>query len=383
LRVTFRLTAAEFWFRTGAREKVTHRLDGIWRFSCMRERLPSPLSVAERAMIIYTPPTPPKSIPVIDLAGMSEMTSIARADAAAAIHRACRETGFFYIANHGVSAGLIAGQFAAARRFFDLPLAEKTRLHMKQSPTTAGYEPVGGQILDSQDANSEKAPPDLKESFYCGRDIADDHPYALKKWRGLGHNQWPDLPGFREQTTAYYAALCDLGDHVLSLVAQSLELSPDWFAPHFEWPGATLRFIKYPPQPVAAAYNQIGAGAHTDGGGITLLAQDASGGLEVQTVAGDWIEATPIPGTFVINLGDLMARWTNGIYNSNMHRVKNNRGGSDRYSLPFFYSPRADAVIEPIPTCVTPEHPRKFETCTSSQHMLEMFRRSYGYAPTA
>ncbi len=334
-------------------------------------------------MIIYTPPKPATSIPVIDISGALTRDDDARAAAAQAIHRACRETGFFYIAGHGVPADLVAAQFAAARAFFDMPLDDKLAIHMKKSPTTAGYEPVGGQILDSQDATAEKAPPDLKESYYCGLDLPDDHPWAMKKQRGLGHNQWPDLPGFRAQTMAYYSAMRALGDEVLSLIALSLELPEDWFRPHFDWPGATMRFIKYPPQPANAAYNQIGAGAHTDWGGVTILAQDDAGGLEVRNIAGEWLEATPIPGTFVINLGDLMARWTNRVYLSNMHRVKNNMSGGDRYSLPFFYSPRGDAVIEPIPTCVNAQYPRAYAACTCAEHMLEMFRRSYGYLPAA
>jgi isopenicillin N synthase-like dioxygenase len=334
-------------------------------------------------MIIYTPPASPTSIPIIDLKRTFAPDSEVRADAAAAIHRACRETGFFYVANHGIEDDLVSAQFAAAKQFFDLPLETKMRIHMKLSPTTAGYEPFGGQTLDSQDKDAEKAPPDLKESFYCGLELPDDHSVALKNWRGLGHNQWPDLLGFREQTIAYHTALQSLGDHILALIAQSLDMPSGWFAPFYEWAGATLRFIKYPPQSANAVFNQIGAGAHTDWGGITILAQDALGGLEVQTVSGDWIEARPVPSTFVINLGDLMARWTNGVYSSNMHRVRNNRSIGDRYSLPFFYSPRPDAVIEPIPTCVTMDHPRRFETCTSSEHILEMFRRSYGYAPAA
>lgn len=328
-------------------------------------------------MIIYTPPASPTSIPIIDLDGTLAPNSQARAVAAAAIHRACRETGFFYVSNHGIKDALVSAQFVAARQFFDLPLETKMRMHMKSSPTKLGYEPIGAQILDSQDKDAEKAPHDLKESFYCGLELPDDHPVARKNWRGLGHNRWPDVPGFRDQTMAYHTAMQGLGDQILALIAQSLDLPAAWFAPFYEWGAGVLRFIKYPPQPANAAFNQLGAGAHTDWGGITILAQDDLGGLEVKTVSGDWIEATPVPGTFVINLGDLMARWTNGVYSSNMHRVKNNRSIGDRYSLPFFYSPRADAVIEPIATCVTAEHPRRFETCTSSEHILEMFRRSY------
>jgi isopenicillin N synthase-like dioxygenase len=174
----------------------------------------------------------------------------------------------------------------------------------------------------------------------------------------------------------------DERDRLLALIALSLELPEDWFCAYYDLPVTTLRLLKYPPQPASAAANQLGAGAHTDWGGITLLAQDSSGGLEVRNAAGDWIEATPIPGTLVINLGDLMSRWTNGLYNSNMHRVKNNKSGADRYSIPYFYGPRPDAVIEPMPTCLSADNPPRFATCTAAEHVNEMFRRSYGYAPT-
>jgi isopenicillin N synthase-like dioxygenase len=333
-------------------------------------------------MIIYSPPQRPKAIPVIDLSGAFSASTGDRDAVAGAIHRACRETGFFYVANHRVPQALVDAQFAWARRFFDLPPEEKLAVDMKRSPTTAGYEPIGGQWLDSQDVNAEVAPPDLKESFYCGMELPDDHPWAVRRLRGFGHNQWPTkLPGFREQMLAYRVAVSALGDLILSLLALSLELPFDWFAPYFDMPVGTLRIIKYPPQPADAAANQIGAGAHTDWGGITILAQDDVGGLEVRNGAGDWIEAVPLSGMFVINLGDLMARWTNGIYNSNLHRVKNNRSGCDRYSVPYFYGPRPDAVIEPMPGCVNDEHPRRFPACTASEHLNEMFRRSYGYTP--
>jgi isopenicillin N synthase-like dioxygenase len=333
-------------------------------------------------MQIYTPPQRPKSIPVIDLSGTSSSPTHIKV-VAEAIHRACRETGFFYVSNHGVAQDLIAAQFAWTKQFFDLPAEEKLALHMKKSPSASGYEPIGGQQLDSQDTSAETAPADLKESYYCGMELAKDHPWTARSIRGFGHNQWPEqLPGFREQMLTYRAAMSELGNHLLSLLALSLGLPPNWFVPYFDMPVGTLRLIKYPPHPSDAAANQLGAGAHTDWGGITMLAQDDVGGLEVRNAAGDWVEARPLPGTFVINLGDLTTRWTNGIYNSNMHRVKNNCGRGDRYSVPYFYGPRPDALIEPIPGCVDAEHPRRFTTCTAAEHVNEMFRRSYGYAPS-
>jgi isopenicillin N synthase-like dioxygenase len=328
-------------------------------------------------MQIYVPPKAATSIPMIDIGGRSA------ADVAAQIHRACRETGFFYVAGHGVDRRLRDAQFAFAKRFFDLPLEQKMALNMKKSVSAAGYEPVGGQVLDSQDATAPAAPPDLKESFYCGAELADDHPYVIAGKRGYGRNQWPaGLPGFRERMIAYGSAMRALGNRVLALMALSLDLPEDWFASYFV-AGGNLRLIRYPPHPANAAFNQLGAGAHTDWGGITLLAQDDIGGLEVRNVAGEWIQAKPIADTYIINLGDLMARWTNGLYNSNMHRVKNNSSGQDRYSIPFFYSPDPGALIEPIPTCIDDDHPRRFPTCTAEEHTAEMFKRSYGYAPGA
>jgi isopenicillin N synthase-like dioxygenase len=332
-------------------------------------------------MLIYQPPKKADQIPVIDLApSFLEGRDGAKA-VAWEIHKAARENGFFYVGNHGVSPALVSGQFAWAKRFFDLPIEAKLSINMKLSPTTAGYEPVGGQQLDSQDAKAKKAPPDLKESFYCGMELPDDHPWAIKNLRAFGHNQWPLLPGFREQTLTYWDAMRRLADHLMSLMALSLDLPSQWFGSHFDIPGGTLRMIKYPPHPENAEFNQIGAGAHTDWGGITLLAQDDVGGLEVRNAVGDWIAAPPIADTFVVNLGDLMSRWTNGVYNSNMHRVRNNDAGRDRYSIPFFYTARPDAIIEPIPGCVTDEFPRRFETCTAYEHTQEMFKRSYGFDP--
>jgi isopenicillin N synthase-like dioxygenase len=329
-------------------------------------------------MIIYTPPQTLDSVPVIDLATGD------RAALAAAIGDACRNIGFFYVVNHGVPQRLIDDQFAWTERLFALPMAQKMAIHMRNSPTTAGYEPIHEQRLDSQDATAEAAPPDLKESYYCGMDVPDGHAFARRRVRGIGHNQWPaSLPGFREQMGTYHATLRELSDRLLELIALSLGVEETWFRPFHDWPGAVLRLVRYPPQPASADYNQIGAGAHTNWGGITLLAQDDLGGLEVRNAAGTWVEATPVPGSFVVNLGDLMARWTNGIYSSNMHRVKNVSPDRDRYSVPYFYSPRFDAVIEPVPTCVGPGQPARFATCTASEHMDEMFRRSYGYAATS
>ena len=168
---------------------------------------------------------------------------------------------------------------------------------------------------------------------------------------------------------SYQAAMRKLGDRVLSLLAASLDLPENQFAPYYDIPMPNVRLLKYPPQPHDAQFNQIGAGAHTDWGGITLLAQDNLGGLEVVNVAEEWLEATPIADTFVVNLGDLMARWTNGLYKSTMHRVRNNKSDRNRYSIAFFYSPRPTAVVECLPTCTDAGRPAQFPPCTVREHL--------------
>lgn len=335
-------------------------------------------------MIIYEPPAPATSVPVIDLSDIASPDEGARKRIAREIHVACRTIGFFYVTGHGVPSDIIARAFDVTVDFFDLPINAKNAIDMRNSPAQSGYEPIAAQTLDSQDSSAEAAPPDLKESFYCGLELTLDDPLSLKKLRGYGHNQWPaQMPEMKETLVDYYAQMTDLGHRILSLIALSLELEDSWFEPFFNPPAATLRLIKYPPQPPHAAFNQIGAGAHTDWGSVTILAQDNSGGLEVRNLAGDWIDAPPVKDAFVINLGDLMARWTNGVYSSNMHRVKNSRSGADRYSIPFFMSPRPDARIDPIPGCVSVDRPQRFASCTSAEHLNEMFRRSYGYSPNA
>jgi isopenicillin N synthase-like dioxygenase len=334
-------------------------------------------------MIFYEPARTPDHIPVIDLSPSLGFDPVGQDEVARQIHKACRETGFFYVSHHGLPQALIDAQFDWAARFFALPLEQKLAIHMKNSPSASGYEPIGGQTLDSQDATADMAPPDLKEGYYCGMEQAGSAPDASAT-ATLAANQWPaGLPGFRDQMLGYTVAVRRVADHVVRLLARSLDLPAGWFDPFFAKPTMTLRLIKYPPHPADALDNQLGAGAHTDWGGITLLAQDDAGGLEVRNADGHWIQAPPIPGTIVVNLGDLVARWTNGVYASNMHRVRNKSSSAARYSMPFFFGPQPDSVIEPIPGCAGADRPRLFATCTAAEHMNEMFRRSYGFSATA
>ena len=237
---------------------------------------------------------------------------------------------------------------------------------MSQLPrgTMRGWDPMLTQVLD------EGTPGDLKESFYLGLEHGQN-----------AANLWPQgVPGFRGALQAYHAPLCELGRELMRLIALSLSLEEEFFDDAFRDPSATLRLLRYPPQPQDAQENQLGAGAHTDYGAITLLAQDECGGLEVENAAGEWLRATPIPGTFVINLGDMIKRWTNDLYHSNMHRVYNTSAARDRYSMALFFNPDPRTRVECVPTCWPERGSPSYPPCTAGEHVAELIRRSYAAA---
>jgi isopenicillin N synthase-like dioxygenase len=245
--------------------------------------------------------------------------------------------------------------------------------NVKLAATLRGYEPAGVQALDPD------TPPDLKEGFSIGIERGPDHPLVVAKVPRHGSNLWPNnADAFRNTTETYFAAVLDLGAHLMRLVAESLELPAAFFDEHFVEPNATLRMLHYPPHPAGAAANQLGCGSHTDWGAITLLAQDDCGGLEVQTPDGQWVRAEPIKNTFVVNIGDLLARWTNDLYKSTPHRVLNNVSGRDRYSLAAFYDPAYRAEIKCLPSCLRDGASPLYEPCTAGEHIQQMYFRTRG-----
>lgn len=323
-------------------------------------------------MIVYETPKVASKVPVIDLGASCDWPKDVWERAATELRTASREIGFFYVADHGVQQSLIDAELAAARAFFAQPLEAKMAIDIGRSTNMRGYEPIGLQTLD------EGSAPDLKESLMIGRDLGPDHPWVRAGVAYEGPNQWPELPGFREQANAYLDAIMDLGRRLGALIARSLDLPDDFFAMALEEPSCTTRMLRYPPQREVAA-NQIGCGAHTDWGFITILLQDDVGGLEVQNLANDWILAPPIPGTFVVNLGDMIPRMTNGYYRSTPHRVLNNRSGRDRYSVASFFNPPYSHTVECVPSC-RPENGHVLPPITFAEHIQHMFQLTYGRA---
>lgn len=282
---------------------------------------------------------------------------------ARAVREACEGPGFFYLAGHGVPPSEIEAIFAASRRFFALPLEE--RLKVKLTPKqNRGYQPLGSRMYsDKADA------PDLNESFKYQRELPADDPDILNGNRVHARNRWPEgLPGWREVLIGYYDQMERLTDALLGAFALALDLAEDYFAAFFRKPLTQINLLHYPPHPPLAPGRQFGLRPHSDTTAFTILAQGDVGGLQVEH-DGEWIEVPPIAGTFVINIGDMMARWTNDRFASTPHRVVN-RSGLERYSVPFFAIPDFDAVVACLPSCMGPGRPAKYPPLKVGDFML-------------
>jgi isopenicillin N synthase-like dioxygenase len=313
-------------------------------------------------------------LPVIDLSGLSSRSLSDRQTVASALRAACLKNGFFYAANTSISTAETDGVLAAAAEFFALPDEVKLAVTKDNSPCGRGYERMGGQKLEAG------AQFDRKEGFVLGTDLPPDDKRVLAGWPQHGSNQWPDgMPAWRATLEAYHAKLVALAGTIMCGLALSLDVAEDYFADCVRDSIATLRLLHYPPQPANAGADARGAGAHTDWGAITILLQDGVGGLQVHDGGDNWIDAPPIPGTFIINLGDLVPRWTNGLYRSTMHRVIN-KSGRERYSAAFFFDGRGDYVSDVVPTCIAPGEAPKFAPLSVNEHLAEMFRLTHAAA---
>ncbi len=282
------------------------------------------------------------SIPLIDFAPFLGGEAAGRRRVADAIGRACRHTGFFYIVNHGISGACVDALIRQTYRFFRQPLEDKMRVDIDRIQRHRGYVPQGALYADVN------AHPDVQEGYEVSLELPADDPDYLAGNIMLGPNVWPgNLPGFREAVYGYYEAVLGLGRELLRAFELTLGLGDGWFADKTDRPMGQLRLIHYPSQDGPVDPGRIGIGAHTDYECFTLLLQDDVGGLQVGNRAGHWIHATPVPGSIVVNIGDMLMRWTNGEFVSTPHRVIN-RSGRERLSFPFFFGANHDCVVSPL-----------------------------------
>jgi isopenicillin N synthase-like dioxygenase len=312
-------------------------------------------------------------IPVLDVSAIHGTDKTALNQLAKEFRQAYGATGFGYICNHGVDEALIERVFAASAKFHAMSNDQKMQVELNDNHR--GFIPIN----TSTDVNSKLADvkrPNQSESFMVMREDEPDAPDVLARAYLAGANQWPDLADFREDVMAYNDAMSQLGRKLMRVAALSIGADANIFNSAFDRPTTWLRLLFYPPTDPVEGEDLYGSAPHTDFGCLTILAQDGVGGLQVQTPSGAWIDAPKIPNTFVVNVGDMLHRWSNGQLLSTPHRVIN-RSGRERYSCPFFFDPNVSAEIAPLPHCVAVGATPKFEPIVFSEFLRNELEAGY------
>ncbi|GLQ87196.1 isopenicillin N synthase family dioxygenase [Dyella flagellata] len=303
--------------------------------------------------------TEPKQVPTLDIRRYDSD----RAAFVAELGAAYREFGFCCISGHGITPQLIDGAYDAFQRFFALPAEAKMKYHVPGTGGARGYTPF--KVETAKDSSY----PDLKEFWHIGREIDRNSRFAEL----MPPNLWPaEVPGFHEYGYELYQALDWLGSRVLRALALHIDLPEDYFEDKIDQGNSILRPIHYPPISEANVPN-VRAGAHEDINFITLLVGASAEGLEVLTREGKWLPITTAGDAIVVNIGDMLQRLSNHVYPSTTHRVVNPPNANarkPRYSVPYFLHPNPDVVLDPLPQCITPDNPRRYDTSLNSHEYL-------------
>jgi isopenicillin N synthase-like dioxygenase len=315
-------------------------------------------------------------VPVIDIAPYLGSTPEGKRRVAAELDRACCEVGFYVIVGHGVDPWLIEQVEAVSREFFDLSLDEKMKVHIGDTAGAVGYAALGDTALAY--TRGQVAPPDLNESFQIAKvDVTDDGYFQSEAARGLvPRNRWPERPfALKAIYTKYYQRMGALAADLMRLSALALGLPETYFDDKIDRHISRLNVRLYPEQKTAPLPGQLRAAAHTDYGTVTIVKPgDNVGGLQVADDNDNWRDVPVIPGSFVVNQGDLMARWTNNRWRSALHRVANPpveaNGGSRRLSIIFFHHPNYDTTVSCLPTCVAAGVAPAYEPITVSDYYI-------------
>jgi isopenicillin N synthase-like dioxygenase len=326
-------------------------------------------------------------VPVIDLGSARGHGPEARLAVAGILRTACETSGFFTVVGHGVPTAVVSEMYEANRKFFALPNEQKTALRSApDDPLMRGFGREGSVAAANDEAPvaQERTLPDLAQTFIYNRlgEPGVAHLPAGADPMFAAPNLWPDLPGFADAYRRYYAVMDELARELMRLFALALDLPETWFDDKIDDHMTNLVTNYYPPQPTPPAPGQLRKGQHSDWGSLTILYQDsAPGGLQVLDKTGRWLDVPYVDGSFVVNIGDLMAIWTNDRWVSTVHRVVNpprEHADRERYSIPFFHQPNLDALIECIPTCTGPGNPPRHQAVRSGQYLKDKLKLAFG-----
>ena len=316
------------------------------------------------------------ALPVIDMGGLGDPAQ--DAVIARQLDDAFSRIGFCYFTNIGVSQSLVDDVFAQSRRFHTQADAAKRTVTMNDFHR--GYMPPKTSLIATSTV-AKVTQPNLSESLMVMHEVQDGDPRAGQALQGP--NQWPpDLPGFKDGVQAYDQAMAAFCRRLLRPMAMALGLDPDWMAPFFAKPTTFLRLLHYPPQPAEAGVESFGSAPHTDYGFVTVLVQDNNGGLAVRNKDGSWLAAPPVPGSWVVNVGDMLSHWTNGRWQSTPHSVRNT-SGRDRYSCPFFFDMDMDSTVACVPTCCDADNPPRYAPVRYGDYLMERLDKNYAYRAKA
>jgi len=313
---------------------------------------------------------PNAPVPRVDFGPFREGDLASRAVVAAEIGAACHDIGFFAVTNHGIAAETIDELRALSTEFFDLPEDTKRRYVLEPRHPNRGYNPLGGEALAY--AMDEVAPPDLFEAFTSGPIDRPQDEYHTAPAAGLFFvpNLYPDAPPeFERIWNAYYRANEILAGQLMEAFALALGLDPTYFATKIDRHITAQRIIRYPALDIEPEPGQLRIAPHSDYGSLTILLTDGTPGLQLLSLDDEWLDAPAMPDALLINLGDLMADWTNGRWRSTTHRVLPVPLDRPRYSVTFFHHPNYDTLIEPLPTCVSADEPRRHAPVTAGEHL--------------
>jgi isopenicillin N synthase-like dioxygenase len=307
---------------------------------------------------------PFRTLPVVDVSALYGTDASRIHEAVSALRRAASEVGFLYVTRHAVAPELLIGLERAAQAFFALPTAAKLEYYIGRSKNHRGYVPPGEEVFYGQSR-------DTKEAFDLSRELPDVDYGAAGRF--LGPNVWPrELPEFQSAVTRYYESVFELGRKLLGAFAQALELPASYFDRYSSRPPSQLRLIHY--EPAAEGEGTMGIGAHTDYECLTLLHATAPG-LEVMNGAGEWVAAPPLAGAFVVNIGDLLEVWSNGLFISTSHRVL--PVAAPRYSFPLFFTVDYETRVEPLPELC--RDGARHAPLVAGEHLLAQTMQSFRY----
>jgi isopenicillin N synthase-like dioxygenase len=327
-----------------------------------------------KAMAVRSLEEATRAIPVIDF-GPAFRNEPGGLDAVAReVRRACETVGFFYLAAHGAPQDVIDAAFAASREFHAMPLGDKMRLKINEN--NIGYLPVNESMQRASTVHKATRP-NYNESFFISHDRGADHPDVVAGTALRGRNQWPlGHERMRAAMVRYFKTFEGVGERMLPVLARSLDMPAGYFRPFFENEAhINLRFLHYPPQDTDDD-EQFGQGPHTDNSFVTMLARLDVPGLAVRLPSGEWLAPPVIPGTLLVNLGNVMKRWSNDRFLSTPHGVLND-SGTDRYSIAFFYSPNKDAVVECLPSCTGPDNAPRYPPAMYGDLVLAFYNANY------